>query len=204
MRCAVRSAAWEPVIYRGGRQLITATRRADSIVCGVAPLDTLPGRVIGAKPAAVCRWIFTLLGACPGDTLDDLFPGSGAVGRAWAAFTSSPGPSPKPQADAFVSRGRRRLRPRRPGPRHQLARPVRVRRRATRHLRPGPTRRLGPSSTRRPRPHATRRPRPRATPRLPGAAAALPLTPWSCSPSSACLRRRDRALSCPRPLPRTR
>jgi hypothetical protein len=36
--------------------------------------------VIGAKPAAVCRWIFTLLGAAPGDTLDDLFPGSGSVG----------------------------------------------------------------------------------------------------------------------------
>jgi len=54
----------------------------------VGPLDTLPGRVIGAKPAAVCRWIFTLLGAGPGDTLDDLFPGSGAVGRAWAAYTA--------------------------------------------------------------------------------------------------------------------
>jgi hypothetical protein len=26
------------------------------------------------KPAAVCQWIFTLLGAAPGDTLDDLFP----------------------------------------------------------------------------------------------------------------------------------
>ncbi len=92
--------AWEPVIYHGGRQLITGTRRAGSIVCGVAPLDTLPGRVIGAKPAAVCRWIFTLLGACPGDTLDDLFPGSGAVGRAWAAFIRSPDPSLKTQADA--------------------------------------------------------------------------------------------------------
>jgi len=40
----------------------------------VGPLDTLPGRVIGAKPA-VCRWIITLLGAAPGDILDDLFPG---------------------------------------------------------------------------------------------------------------------------------
>jgi hypothetical protein len=92
--------AWEPVIYCAGRQLITSTRRADSIVCGVAPLDTLPGRVIGAKPAAACRWIFTLLGACPGDALDDLFPGSGAVGRAWATFTRSPDQSPKPRADA--------------------------------------------------------------------------------------------------------
>ena len=87
---------------RGGRQLIGGARRVDSIVCGVAPLDTLPGRVLGAKPAAVCRWIFTLLGACPGDTLDDLFPGSGAVGRGWAVFTSSPDPSSKPRADASL------------------------------------------------------------------------------------------------------
>jgi hypothetical protein len=82
--------AWEPVIYSGGRQLTRdagATRRIDSIVCGVSVVRTLPGRVIGAKPAAVCRWIFGLLGAGPGDTLDDLFPGSGAVGWAWAAFT---------------------------------------------------------------------------------------------------------------------
>jgi hypothetical protein len=85
--------AWEPAIYCGGRQLMTGARRADSIVCGVAPLDTLPGRVIWAKPAAVCRWIFDLLGAAPGDRLDDLFPGSGAGGRAWAAFTRSPEPA---------------------------------------------------------------------------------------------------------------
>ena len=77
---------WEPVIYSGGRQ-IPGERRADSIVCGPAPVRTLPGRVIGAKPAAVCRWIFGLLGALPGDTLEDLFPGSGAVTRAWLAYT---------------------------------------------------------------------------------------------------------------------
>jgi len=46
-----------------------------------------------ARRDAVCRWIFTLLGAAPGDTLDDLFPGSGSVRRAWAAFTSSPEPA---------------------------------------------------------------------------------------------------------------
>jgi len=91
--------AWEPVIYFGGRQLVTGQRRADSLVCGVGPLDTLPGRVIGAKPAAVCRWIFTLLGAAPGDRLDDLFPGSGAVGRAWAAYTGGD-PSRPAAADA--------------------------------------------------------------------------------------------------------
>ena len=42
----------------------------------------------GTKPAAFCRWVFTLLGAAPGDSLDDLFRGSGAVSRAWAAYTS--------------------------------------------------------------------------------------------------------------------
>jgi hypothetical protein len=92
--------AWEPVIYWGGRQLIRDAgdpRRADSVVCGVAAVTTLPGRVIGAKPAAVCRWIFDLLGAEPGDSLDDLFPGSGAVSRAWAAFTD---PSGRPRGDA--------------------------------------------------------------------------------------------------------
>ena len=91
--------AWEPVLYHGGRQLVTGARRADSLVCGVGPLDTLPGRVIGTKPAAVCRWIFTLLGAAPGDTLNDLFPGSGAVGRAWAAYTGGQ-PSLPAAADA--------------------------------------------------------------------------------------------------------
>ena len=62
-------------------------------MCGVAALTTLPGRVPGTKPAAVCRWIFGLLGAAPGDTLDDLFPGSGAVTRAWAAYTGHADPS---------------------------------------------------------------------------------------------------------------
>jgi hypothetical protein len=94
--------AWEPVLYHGGRQLAIGPRRVDSLVCGIAPLDTLPGRVIGAKPAAVCRWIFTLLGACPGDSLDDLFPGSGAVARAWAAYTGQPEPSRLDPGDASV------------------------------------------------------------------------------------------------------
>jgi hypothetical protein len=83
--------AWEPVIYRGGRPAGPpgpgAARRVDSLVCGVSPLMTLPGRVTGAKPAAFCRWVFDLLGAAPGDTFDDLFPGSGVVTRAWEHLT---------------------------------------------------------------------------------------------------------------------
>lgn len=90
--------AWEPVIYHGGRPADPSrsndplqSRRVDSLVHGVSPLTTLPSRVTGTKPAAFCRWVFELLGAAPGDELDDLFPGSGVVGRAWAAYAGSPG-----------------------------------------------------------------------------------------------------------------
>jgi hypothetical protein len=94
-------SAWEPVIYSPARPVDPAALdepRTDSLVCGVSALTTLPGRVIGAKPATFCRWLFRLIGAAPGDTLDDLFPGSGAVTRAWAAFTAAD-PSYQARAD---------------------------------------------------------------------------------------------------------
>jgi len=90
----------------------------------VGPLDTLPGRVIGAKPAAVCRWIFTLLGACPGDTLDDLFPGSDAVGRAWVALPDRPPVRLNPTATRSRTAAGDASDPRRPDPCPQLFRPV--------------------------------------------------------------------------------
>jgi hypothetical protein len=100
--------AWEPVIYCGGRPADPSrpagalqARRVDSLVYGVSPLTTLPSRVTGTKPAAFCRWVFALLGAAPGDTLDDLFPGSGAVTRAWATYTG-----PEPDASRAARAGR--------------------------------------------------------------------------------------------------
>lgn len=50
-----------------------------------APDSEIPtkGTVIGAKPAAFAYWMFRLLGARIGDTLDDLYPGSGGIARAW-------------------------------------------------------------------------------------------------------------------------
>lgn len=65
-------------------------RRVDTLTHGVSPMLTLPGRVIGAKPAAFCRWMFDLIGATPCDELDDLFPGSGMVGRTWDAYRAKP------------------------------------------------------------------------------------------------------------------
>lgn len=89
--------AWEPVIYvpvasrsrdvgRDASPGTGAARRVDVLTHGVSPMLTLPGRVIGAKPAAFCAWMFGLIGATPADQLDDLFPGSGMVGRTWAAY----------------------------------------------------------------------------------------------------------------------
>lgn len=45
-----------------------------------------PGAVVGMKPPPFATWMFRQLGAAPGDVLDDLFPGSGAVGRAWSRY----------------------------------------------------------------------------------------------------------------------
>lgn len=61
-------------------------RRVDALIYHSRPRLTDPDRVIGAKPAAFCRWIFDLLGATPADTLEDVFPGSGGVSRAWSVF----------------------------------------------------------------------------------------------------------------------
>lgn len=108
-------SSWEPVIYAGNlssRRVApvpydvssgpgerdtscppaSATPRADSLVLGVTVRRTDPLRVIGAKPAGFCRWIFELLDAQPGDTLVDVFPGSGGVARAWDAYVSSGSP----------------------------------------------------------------------------------------------------------------
>lgn len=81
--------AWEPVIYFGGRPYLSSIdeRRIDSLVHVARARRTDPRHVIGAKPAAFCYWMFDLLGARPGDTLDDLYPGSGGIGRAWHEFT---------------------------------------------------------------------------------------------------------------------
>jgi hypothetical protein len=88
---------WEPIIWRGGRPGERKPLVRDWLMYsnqhrgGYRPDGTL----IGAKPRAFCRWIFDLLGAEPGDTLDDLFPGTGAVGAAWAEYIGERSPLPR-------------------------------------------------------------------------------------------------------------
>lgn len=79
--------AWEPVIWRGGRSY---SREEDTERDWIAENITLQKGLTGAKPAAVCRWIFRLLNAERGDTFDDLFPGTGVFSKCWAAFAHPP------------------------------------------------------------------------------------------------------------------
>jgi hypothetical protein len=94
--------SWESVVYAGGRRVASLTQPADSLVCGVRARTTDPQRVIGAKPAAFCWWMFSLLGAARGDTLDDLYPGSGGVMRAWRLFQDA---SPRGMDDGSLHPG---------------------------------------------------------------------------------------------------
>lgn len=81
---------WEPVLFVGGRNppwyphpppLLGGkqTTPKDFVACSI----TLKKGLTGVKPDDFSNWLFWLMGMQPGDTLVDLYPGSGAVTRAW-------------------------------------------------------------------------------------------------------------------------
>lgn len=74
---------WEPVLWRGGRK---RGRDEPTVRDFVVANITLRRGTHGAKPDEFCRWVFDLLGMQPDDELVDLFPGSGAVSRAWEHY----------------------------------------------------------------------------------------------------------------------
>ncbi len=78
--------AWEPLIVRCGKRKVVDRRPRDWVAASVGHKHTDP--FFGAKPPEFSRWIFDLfaLGEHPDDELVDLFPGSGAVTRAWQEF----------------------------------------------------------------------------------------------------------------------
>ena len=76
------SYAWEPVIWRGGRRRSDQRPYLRDFVSANAPTRRTAS-LAGTKPEEVCFWIFEILGMNLDDELVDLFPGSGAVGRAW-------------------------------------------------------------------------------------------------------------------------
>lgn len=76
--------AWEPVIVNPCRKPVVSGRVV--MRDWIAEPITLKRGLTGAKPDAVCRWAFEVLGLEPDDELVDLFPGTGAVTRAWEAW----------------------------------------------------------------------------------------------------------------------
>ena len=77
--------AWEPVIFTGGRRRSRSER---------TPRDwhseniTLRRGLTGAKPPHFGLWLLALLNVRfdLGDTIDDLFPGTGAVALSWQSY----------------------------------------------------------------------------------------------------------------------
>lgn len=76
--------AWEPVLVKPARKPVVSKRLVmrDWIECPI----TLRRGLTGAKPEKVCHWAFEVVGARPEDELHDLFPGTGAVMRAWQSW----------------------------------------------------------------------------------------------------------------------
>ena len=75
--------AWEPVIFQPARP---RPRSVLTVRDWVGAPITLQRGTVGAKPEAFSLWLFEALGAEPGDDFEDVFPGSGAVSRAWHKF----------------------------------------------------------------------------------------------------------------------
>ena len=86
--------AWEPVIVRPAREPDPDRGSLrDWLHCEPDAYQWRPkpdSYVIGQKPLAFCRWLFEWLGAEPGDELEDIFPGSGNVARAWKKWSMQP------------------------------------------------------------------------------------------------------------------
>ena len=79
--------AWEPVIVWGGRK---RTRQQQTVRDWVDVNITLRKGFTGAKPPAFVWWLLDVLNVQRGDTVDDLFPGSGAVQAALDAWFGKP------------------------------------------------------------------------------------------------------------------
>lgn len=75
--------AWEPILFYGAR---SRSRDVPTVRDWIAEPITLRRGLTGAKPQAVCFWIFSLLGLRSDDELHDLFPGTDAVTEAWEAW----------------------------------------------------------------------------------------------------------------------
>ena len=78
--------AWEPVIWRGGRKDTPVKPMVRDWHSGVIAMRK---GLFGAKPQHFNTWILELLQYQQGDTIDDLFPGTGGMSEAVKLFEES-------------------------------------------------------------------------------------------------------------------
>jgi hypothetical protein len=76
---------WEPVIFSGGRLSskdgATPTRDHLDEPAALCESITMRKGFTGAKPKRFCNWVIDMLGWKVGDAIDDLYPGTGILGR---------------------------------------------------------------------------------------------------------------------------
>lgn len=70
--------AWEPVVFRGGRK---DNKRNPMVRDWIQANATRQRGLPGAKPDTFNRWVLDLLNYQEGDTVDDLFPGTGGLSK---------------------------------------------------------------------------------------------------------------------------
>ena len=68
--------AWEPVIWMGGRK---DNKRTPMVRDWLRANATRQRGLPGAKPDEFNRWVLDLMNYEPGDTIDDLFPGTNGL-----------------------------------------------------------------------------------------------------------------------------
>ena len=89
--------AWEPVVIKAARKPVVSKRLI--MRDWIAESITLKRGLAGAKPEKVVHWALEVVGARPEDEVDDLFPGTGAVGRAvntWRGLFALPFDTARP------------------------------------------------------------------------------------------------------------
>jgi len=90
--------AWEPALVKSCRKPVVG-RTVKPLRDFCSANITMKKGLCGVKPEAVCHWAFEVMGANPDDELVDIFPGTGAVGRAWESWKQLISSKPEPKGE---------------------------------------------------------------------------------------------------------
>jgi hypothetical protein len=75
--------AWEPVFVKPARKPVVKKEMGFTYRDWLAESITLKRGLTGAKPEKVVHWLLECVGSEPEDSIHDMYPGTGAVTRAW-------------------------------------------------------------------------------------------------------------------------